>query len=1068
MNFFNSIRTRLALSAFLIVSLSIGIITGIATWKIRETTLANTRQETLLFLKKNSQEIHEKLQDAIQLSEILAQYIASTHHDWQKTVFLNNLLKHNRIAGIRSLFTIPPKKEKSRRLNDELIQFWQTTPTGETSSTFFDPSQISQIMKTAKLAERTGKTVISNPYTDPSEKTDTLLCSVVTPVIRYGRFQGSTCVELSTEEICQPITDNLNSFSMAGQISQMSLFTAGGARIWVLKNKSLQGSTMDRMANGQTSPLHGLQGMTKPQSLIISIGGEKQIDSRIPVYFSNSDTVWSIGLRIPLEAATKSADEQMRMQFLMGLLISLVTLLLVLILSRRITEPLLDLSEAAARISRGNYDHPVTPRGTGEIRELCRAFRDMVTQVQQGRQHLQNSIDALEIIIEKVPFGMVLIDSQHKITRVNREALAICGKTEAETLNQPCYLHFCMDTSPICPIEKSGNHPEKQEMTLRKKNGSLVPVLTTVIPSRIYGKKMLIKSIIDISEIKEKELELERAKTAAEQASRARSEFLANMSHEIRTPMNGIIGMGELLCETELTPEQKEYAHAIGTSADALLVILNDILDFSKIEAGKIDIEEIDTSLSSIIEGVADILSHKSNEKGIEFICMIDNDIPDFVKGDPGRLRQILMNLGGNALKFTEKGEVVIQATVEAVSSTATTIKFTVKDTGIGIAEDKIGGLFEKFTQADGSTTRKYGGTGLGLAISRQLTTLMGGEIGAISKPGTGSTFWFTIPFGKSTETAVPASLTSVDKALSNKTILVIDDNATNRRVISRYLTPFNCRIIEADCARTALDILKETTAQRPIDLALVDFMMPGMNGIDLGRHIREDQQFCSLLLVMLTSAAMRGDAKKAGDAGFDAYLTKPIKKNALLKCLAAVLDTDRDRKSGELLTKYNFTTSSAPAERRESATQAENLTILIADDNLMNLRVVEKMVKKMGHTPVKAMNGKEVVAAHLTAAPDIILMDINMPEMDGLEATALIRENEAREKQKPTPIIALTANALKGDREHFLAAGMDDYLAKPMKKKDLETMINRYRTIKVTSQRKGQTYQQSEEPLRP
>ena len=312
---------------------------------------------------------------------------------------------------------------------------------------------------------------------------------------------------------------------MAGQISQMSLFTAGGARIWVLKNKSLQGSTMDRMANGQTSPLHGLQGMTKPQCLIISIGGEKQIDSRIPVYFSNSDTVWSIGLRIPLEAATKSADEQMRMQFLMGLLISLVTLLLVLILSRRITEPLLDLSEAAARISRGNYDHPVTPRGTGEIRELCRAFRDMVTQVQQGRQHLQNSIDALEIIIEKVPFGMVLIDSQHKITRVNREALAICGKTEAETLNQPCYLHFCMDTSPICPIEKSGNHPEKQEMTLRKKNGSLVPVLTTVIPSRIYGKKMLIKSIIDISEIKEKERELERAKTAAEQASRARSEF---------------------------------------------------------------------------------------------------------------------------------------------------------------------------------------------------------------------------------------------------------------------------------------------------------------------------------------------------------------------------------------------------------------------------------------------------------------------------------------------------------------------------------------------------------------
>ena len=1068
MNFFNSIRTRLALSAFLIVSLSIGIITGIATWKIRETTLANTRQETLLFLKKNSQEIHEKIQDAIQLSEILAQYIASTHHDWQKTVFLNNLLKNSRITGIRSLFIIPPKKENSRRLNDELIQFWQTTPTGETSSTFFDASQISQVIETVQLAKKTGKTVISDPYRDPSEITDSLLCSVVTPVIRYGTFQGSTCVELSIEDICRPITDNLSSFSMAGQISQMSLLTAGGTIVWILKNKSLQGDTMEQMSNGLTNPLHDHQGMTSPQFMIMTINGEKQMGSRIPIDFSNSDTLWSIGMRIPFEAVTKTANEQMRMQALMGLLISLVTLLLVLILSRRITEPLLDLSTAAAQISQGNHNHPVTPRGTGEIRELCRAFRDMATQVQQSRQHLQNSIDALEIIIEKVPFGMVLIDADHKITRVNREALAICGKTEAEILNQPCYLHFCMDSSPLCPIEKSETHPEKQEMTLKKKNGALIPVLTTVIPARIYGKNMLIKSIIDISEIKEKELELERAKTAAEQASRARSEFLANMSHEIRTPMNGIIGMGELLCETELTPEQKEYAHAIGTSADALLVILNDILDFSKIEAGKIDIEEIDTNLSSIIEGVADILSHKSNEKGIEFICMIDNDIPDFVKGDPGRLRQILMNLGGNALKFTDKGEVEIQATVESVSSTATTIKFTVRDTGIGIAEDKIGGLFEKFTQADGSTTRKYGGTGLGLAISRQLTTLMGGDIGAISKPGTGSTFWFTIPFGKSTETAAPASQASVDKALSHKTILVIDDNATNRRVISRYLAPCNCRIIEADCARAALDILKASTAQHPIDLALVDFMMPGMNGIDLGRHIREDQHFSSLVLVMLTSAAMRGDAKKAGDAGFDAYLTKPIKKNALLKCLATVLDADRDRKPGQLLTKYNFTAPSTSTERRESTLPPDNLTILIADDNLMNLRVVEKMVKKMGHTPVKAMNGKEVVAAHLAAAPDIILMDINMPEMDGLEATALIRKNEARENKNPTPIIALTANALKGDREHFLAAGMDDYLAKPMKKKDLEAMINRYRNIKVSSQRKGQTYQQSEEPPRP
>ncbi|SMC37984.1 PAS domain S-box-containing protein [Desulfocicer vacuolatum DSM 3385] len=1056
MTLFHSIRTKLALSAFLIVSLSIGMITATATWKIRETTLLNSQQETRLFLKKNSQEIHEKIQDAIQLNHILAQYIAATHHQWQKTIFLNNILKNSHIAGIKSIFIIPSAKKDTRRLNDELIQFWQTTPTGETSSTFFDPSQIPEVMKSAMQAKISAKTIISTPYRDPSEMTDTLLCAIVTPVFRHKKFQGTTCVELSIKEICKPIIDNLNNFSLAKEISQMDLFTDSGALVWQLKTASIQGNqAMPLEAQHiEPSPLHGTEKIGQSQIITMIIQGKKEIGTHIPIHFKNSESIWSIGLRIPFTAATKNADKQMRTQALLGLLISLITLLVVMVLSRRLTEPLLDLSRAATQISRGNYNHPITPRGAGEIRELCRAFRDMITQVQQSRQHLQSSIEALKIIIEKVPFGMILIDGDHRIKSVNREALAICGKTEEETLGQPCYHHFCIDPTPRCPIKRTGIHPENQEMLLKQKNGQFIPVLTTVIPARLYGEEMLIKAIIDISEIKKKEEELKRAKIAAEQASRARSEFLANMSHEIRTPMNGIIGMGELLCETPLNHEQKEYAQAISTSADALLVILNDILDFSKIEAGKIDIEHIDCNLAVIIEGVADILSHKSNEKGIEFICMVDNDIPDFVKGDPGRLRQILMNLGGNALKFTEKGEVVIQAKLESITDHTTTVKFTVKDTGIGISKEKVGQLFEKFTQADASTTRKYGGTGLGLAISKQLTGLMNGEMGVTSSPGHGSTFWFTIPFGKSTTPLNPAHQASLGTSLLNKTVLIIDDNATNRTVIQKYLAPYHCQILEADCAAACLKILN-SPPPTPIDLALVDFMMPGMNGIDLGFTIRQRKQFDPMVLVMLTSAAMRGDAQKAGDAGFDAYLTKPIKKEALLKCLGTLLHPKAKRRPDILLTKYNFTREDHPGERRQAPPpRGGNLKILIADDNRMNLMVVEKMINKMGHTPIKTMNGKEAVTAHLEMAPDIILMDINMPEMDGLEATALIRKNEAQHNKKPTPIIALTANALKGDREHFLANGMDDYLAKPMKKQDLETMLTRYSNIKATASR--------------
>ena len=677
---------------------------------------------------------------------------------------------------------------------------------------------------------------------------------------------------------------------------------------------------------------------------------------------------------------------------------------------------------------------------------------EVLLRNQRTRELLQQVRDTEEFfrgVLELAPDGLMVVDADGVIRMANAQCETLFGYTREELIGQPVEILVPPDVRPNHPAKRDAffRSPTIREMgagmELRavRKDGTLFAVEIGLSPLRAKTgeRPQAAASIRDITERRRIEAELRQAMQKAGEATKAKSAFLANMSHEIRTPMNGIIGMTELALDTELTAEQRDYLNTVKWSADALLTLINDILDFSKIEAGRIELDPVEFLLRDALCDTLNPLALRAGSKGVELAYDVAPDVPDALVADVHRLRQVIVNLVGNAIKFTEKGEVVVSVHVAETSGEERTLEVAVRDTGVGIPPEAAARLFKPFEQADAATTRKYGGTGLGLAISKQLVELMGGQIRLDSAPGRGSTFTFTTRVKVGTARS-PVTADDAAHLLADKTALVVDDNDTNRRILETMLRHWGLRTVSADSAAHALAALdRSASAGQPVSLVISDLHMPGMDGFDLIAAVRRHATFESVPVFLLTSSASPGDQKRGEELRIAARLLKPVKQSLLLDNIMRVM-------AGPARTEAAAPPPAAGAALpagADASTTTRPLRVLLAEDNPVNVKFALKILERAGHHVTVAGNGREAVDRWGTEGFDVVLMDVQMPEMDGLDATRAIRQAENGHAAR-TPIIAMTANAMTGDRDMCMDAGMDGYVAKPVKKEALFAEVER------------------------
>jgi PAS domain S-box-containing protein len=665
----------------------------------------------------------------------------------------------------------------------------------------------------------------------------------------------------------------------------------------------------------------------------------------------------------------------------------------------------------------------------GQFTGFLAVARD-ITDRKLVEQALEREREQLRQIVAHAPVAMAMLDREGRHVAHSARWLRYVGVEDPTVVGRKLrelWPDMPAKYDAVLARALAGEVVSEPEDPLERADGSTVWLRWTVHPWRdahgsVAGVVLVVQSI-DF---------LVRARQAAVEASRLKSEFVANMSHEIRTPMNGVIGMTRLLLDTDLTAEQREYADIIDGSGRALLEIINDILDFSKIEAGRIDLEIVDFDLRRALREVLGSFAEAAQARGLELLCLIRHDVPSALRGDPGRLRQVLTNLVGNAVKFTEKGEVVLRVTLASSSEDAAQVRFEVRDTGIGIDLGLRPQLFESFVQADGSTTRRHGGTGLGLAISRRLVQLMGGDIEVESRVGQGSTFWFAVRFERQ---PVAASAHSTPPTrLAGRRVLAVDDNATNRQILRQQLGHWGLRVTTGESGAEALAALRKAAASgKRYDLAILDMKMPGMDGLSLARAIKKEKKLEGVRLVLLTSIGQRGHGAEASRIGISAYLTKPVDEADLYDCLVEVLTRGRTRRAPSLVTRHSL----------QEARPQRGARVLVAEDNEVNQKVAVRILERLGYRVEVADNGREAVEACKRSPYAAVLMDGQMPVLDGFEATRRIRELEGEGRH--TPVIAMTASAMKGDRERYLEAGMDDYVSKPVTPESLEAVLKHW-----------------------